>query len=223
VSTSQDVNLWSTAEHALDYLRRADSIPHRVEGEATLLELIPENPRRILDLGSGAGRLLALVKTARPKAHFVALDFSATMLDELHRLFDGDPAVQIVAHDFDRPLPDLGRFDAVISSFAIHHVHHERKRALYAEVFRALSPGGMFANLEHVDSPTRPLHAAFLKAIGWEDEDPSNKLLDLDTQMRWLREIGFTDVDCHWKWRELALFGGVKPASPRDNSPGGPA
>jgi tRNA (cmo5U34)-methyltransferase len=223
VSASHDVNLWSTAEHALDYLRRADSIPHRVEGEATLLELIPENPHRILDLGSGAGRLLALVKDARPSAKFVALDFSATMLDELHRLFDADSAVQIVAHDFDRPLPDLGRFDAVISSFAIHHVHHERKRALYAEAFHALNLGGIFANLEHVDSPTRQLHSAFLKAIGWEDEDPSNKLLDLETQMRWLGEIGFTDVDCHWKWRELALFGGVKPANSRGNSLGGTA
>ena len=216
--TSHDLYLWSTASHALDYLRRADSIPHGVEGEATLLELMPENPRRILDLGSGAGRLLALVKAARPGAQFVALDFSSTMLDELHRLFDADPAVQIVTHDFDQPLPDLGHFDAVISSFAIHHVHHERKRALYAEVFRALEPRGVFANLEHVDSPTRPLHAAFLKAIGWEDEDPSNKLLDLETQMRWLREIGFTDVVCHWKWRELGRFGGTKPA----DSPPGP-
>lgn len=213
VTNSPDVNLWSTAEHALEYLRRADSIPHRLEGEATLLELVPENPRRILDLGSGAGRLLALVKAARPGAQFVALDFSMTMLDELRRLFGADPAVKIVAHDFDQPLPGLGLFNTIISSFAIHHVHHERKRALYAEVFRALEPGGLFANLEHVDSPTRALHAAFLKAIGWEDEDPSNKLLDLDTQMRWLREIGFTDVDCHWKWRELALFGGVKPAA----------
>ncbi len=223
MTISQDVNLWSTAEHALEYLHRADSIPHRVEGEATLLESIPENPRRILDLGSGAGRLLALVKAARPRAQFVALDFSATMLDELHRLLDADPDVQIVAHDFDQPLPDLGSFDAVVSSFAIHHVHHERKRALYAEVFGILNPGGIFANLEHVASPTRPLHAAFLRAIGWEDEDPSNKLLDLETQMRWLRKIGFTDVDCHWKWRELALFGGMKPASSLGNLPGGPA
>lgn len=214
MTASPDVNLWSTAEHALEYLRRADSIPHRVEGEATLLELIPENPRRVLDLGSGAGRLLALVKAARPRAQFVALDFSATMLDELHRLFGADPAVKIVAHDFDQPLPELGRFDAIISSFAIHHVSHERKRALYSEIFRALDPGGVFAHLEHVDSPTPELHAAFLKAIGWEDEDPSNKLLGLETQMRWLSEIGFVDVDCHWKWRELALFGGVKPVRP---------
>jgi tRNA (cmo5U34)-methyltransferase len=212
MGTSPEVNLWSSAEHALDYLRRAESIPHRVEGEAALLEFVPAGAKRILDLGSGAGRLLALVKAARPRAEFVALDFSPTMLAELEKLFRNDPTVTIVAHDFDRPMPAMGRFDAVISSFAIHHVTHERKRAIYREVFTMLAPSGVFCNFEHVASPTPALHRAFLDALASGDEDPSNKLLDLETQLAWLREIGFKDVDCHWKWRELALFAGVKPS-----------
>jgi tRNA (cmo5U34)-methyltransferase len=211
MAQAADVNLWQSPEHALDYLRRADSIPHRVEGEATLLEFLPPDAHRILDLGSGGGRLLSLVRAARPHADFVALDFSPAMLEQLSTAFAGKSSIAIVAHDFEKPLPELGRFDAVVSSFAIHHVPHARKRALYAEIFHLLVPGGVFCNLEHVSSPTESLHNAFLKTISWENEDPSNKLLDLETQLNWLREIGFREVDCHWKWRELALMAGQKP------------
>ena len=213
MTAQPNVNLWPSAEHALDYLRRADSIPHRTEGEATLLEFVPQGARRILDLGSGAGRLLGLVKADRPTAQFVAVDFSPTMLENLGRNFAGDASVKIMAHDLGQPIPESGKFDAVISSFAIHHLGHERKRSLYEEIFKLLNPGGVFCNLEHVASPTIRLHCQFLEKLQTrpQEEDPSNKLLDLETQLAWLREIGFADVDCHWKWRELALLVGVKP------------
>ncbi|MGH9504905.1 MAG: class I SAM-dependent methyltransferase [Terriglobales bacterium] len=204
------VNLWTSTEHALDYLGRADSIPHRTEGESALLEFIPGAASRILDLGTGDGRLLALVKLDHPDATAVAIDFSPAMLDAARKRFAGDQSVNVVAHNLEDPLPDLGRFDAVVSSFAIHHLTHERKRTLYGEIYGRLNPDGVFCNLEHVASPTPRLHEEFLQGIGCavETEDPSNQLLDVETQLRWLREIGFQDVDCHWKWRELALLTG---------------
>ncbi len=210
--THNDCNLWTSSEHVLEYLRIADALPHRTEGEATLLEFLPRDAARILDVGSGDGRLLALAKADRPKTDFVALDFSPAMLEALHRKFDSDARVKIVTHDFSNPLPPLGQFDAVISSFAIHHVRHERKRSLYGEILECLVPGGVFLNLEHVSSPTEQLHLQFLTAFGItpEKEDPSNKLLDVEQQLVWLREIGYVDVDCHWKWRELALLAGLK-------------
>jgi len=204
------VNLWSRTDHALDYLERADSITHRTEGESSLLEFVPQNTRRILDLGTGDGRLLALVKREHPNTEAVAIDFSPAMLDAAKKRFAGDSSVAVLPHSLDDPLPELGKFDAVISSFAIHHVVHERKRALYSEIHRLLNAGGLFCNLEHVASPTPWLHAEFLRANGFtrDAEDPSNQLLDVETQLGWLREIGFVDVDCHWKWRELALLAG---------------
>jgi SAM-dependent methyltransferase len=212
---SKPVNLWTSTEHVRDYLQRADSISHREEGEATLLEFIPASVGRILDLGTGDGRLLAFVRKAlalrgRSEAEAVALDFSPAMLEGARSRFAGEASVRVMAHNLDEPLPALGKFDAVVSSFAIHHLVHERKRELYAEIYRLLEPGGVFCNLEHVASPSSRLHQEFLERIGYtvETEDPSNKLLDFETQLGWLREIGFVDVDCHWKWRELALLAG---------------
>lgn len=168
--------------------------------------------RRILDLGTGDGRLLALLRLDRPAAEGVALDFSPTMLKAARERFAGEDKIQIVEHNLDRPLTDLGRFDAIVSSFAIHHCTDQRKQALYSEIYAALNPGGIFCNLEHVAPRSPELHARFLSALGITpaDEDPSNKLVDVNVQLRWLLEIGFMEVDCHWKWLELALFGGIK-------------
>ena len=207
-----NLNEYATAEHALKYLARAERIPHRTEGEAILLEFVPRDVQRILDLGTGDGRLLALLRIDRPEAEGVALDFSPTMLAAARKRFRGEEKIEVVEHNLDDPLPDLGHFDAVVSSFAIHHCTDARKQALYGEIYAALLPGGMFLNLEHVPPATPVLHVRFLHALGITpaDEDPSNKLVSVETQVRWLRELGFQDVDCHWKWLELALFGGIK-------------
>jgi ubiquinone/menaquinone biosynthesis C-methylase UbiE len=203
---------WSEAEHASWYLSIADRFPHRKEGEAVVLEQIPQGVRRVLDLGTGDGRLLAMVLSVRPGASGVALDGSEPMLEAAAARFAGNDAVEMVAHDMTRPLPDLGTFDAVVSSFAIHHLEHERKLQLYAEIFRLLQPGGVFCNLEHVSSPTPELHARWRRSLGidGEQEDVSNRCLDVQTQLDWLREIGFADVDCYWKWMEMALLCGFR-------------
>lgn len=205
---------WTADEGKVQrYLDRADEFPHRAEGEGVLLEHVPRGARRILDLGTGDGRLLTLLQADRPEAVGVGLDFSELMLEAARRRFADDERVELVKHDLAEPLPALGRFDAVVSSMAIHHLEHERKRSLYGEVFDLLEPGGVFANFEHVASPTRRLHLAFFAAIDEpiENEDPSDRLLDVEAQLGWLRELGFDDVDCYWKWLEMALLIGVKP------------
>ncbi|HEX2097289.1 MAG TPA: class I SAM-dependent methyltransferase [Solirubrobacterales bacterium] len=205
---------WTQTDHVDRYLARADEFPHRLEGEGALLEQVPGDVRRVLDLGTGDGRLLALLLADRPAVHGVGVDFSEPMLAAARDRFADEERVELVRHDLTQPLPRLGRFDAVVSSFAIHHLEHERKRSLYAEAFDLLQPGGVFANFEHVASPTPRLHRAFFAAIDEpiENEDPSDRTIDVETQLGWLREIGFEDVDCYWKWLEMALMVGVRPA-----------
>jgi ubiquinone/menaquinone biosynthesis C-methylase UbiE len=137
-------------------------------------------------LGTGDGRPLGLVRREHAETEAAAIDFSVTMLDAARNRFDGDSHVSVVAHNLDTALPDLGKFDAVISSLAIHQVVHEPKRALFAEIYDLLNPGGASCNLEHVSAPNPRLHRAFLERMGFtvETEDPSNKLLAVETQLR---------------------------------------
>ncbi len=196
----------SDVQHALAYLNVANTLPHRTEGEAVLFEHISTDAKRILDLGTGDGRLVKLLKTGRPNIEeAIAVDASPTMLKSLRERFGNDPDVRMAEHDLNNPLSqlqaDLGYFDAVVSSFAIHHLPHERKRSLYQEVYNILNLTGIFCNLEHVASPSVEHHIMFLHAIGYtpQMEDKSNKLLSIELQLKWLREIGFVDVDCYWK------------------------
>src|SRR5262249_17080146 len=121
-----------------------------------------------------------------------------------------------------------GSCDAVVSGFAIHHLPHERKRALYEEIYSRLNEGGTFINCEHVSSPTPRLERLFDEAMSehlWEQRRASgdtatreqvlaeylnrpdraaNILASVEDQCGWLRDIGFQDVDCYWKYFELA-------------------
>ena len=198
--------------HVNRYLALADSVGRRAEGEGVLSEQVPRDARRILDIGTGDGRLLALLHTDRPEILGVGLDYSDLMLEAAGTRFAGDDRIELVKHDLAEPLPALGSFDVVVSSMAIHHLEHERKRSLYGEIFELLEPGGVFANFEHVASATQRLHLMFFAAINepLEHEDPSDRLLAVETQLGYLREHGFDDVDCYWKWLEMALLVGVR-------------
>ena len=193
----------------------AGSIPHRSEGEAGLLALLPPTLGRVLDLGCGDGRLMALVRAARPGAWGIAMDFSPTMLAAATEQF-ADSDVEVLDHDLDAPAARLGAFEAVVSSFAIHHVDDGRKPALYPE-----SSTGAARRPVPQPGARRLAHRAAARAVpdrprsGPRRRRPSNLLAPVETQLEWLRDIGFEDVDCHWKWREMALLAGARPGVTR--------
>lgn len=249
------VNLWSEPAHVARYLSHADDLPHRAEGEAVLLELLPATVARVLDLGTGDGRLLAAVLASHPGVTAgVGLDMSPPMLAAARERFQEEPRVVVVRHNMDECLPVAGLlaaadaahtaarasvsddaaevttgnargttgtaamaarpFDVILSSFAIHHLSDSRKRAAYAEAVEALlAPGGTFINMDLVASPTPALHAAFLAALGMAEDDPSDVLAPVADQLGMLRDAGLTDVDCYWKWREMAVLAGRKPGA----------
>lgn len=210
-----------------------------------IVQLWSSTPLRILDLGCGNGILGRFLLNIFPQANGVFVDFSEPMLEAARKNLSDVPQTSIVKADFGTPewlsvIASYQPFDIVVSSFAIHHQPDERKRELYAEIYDLLSHRGIFLNLEHVASCTpagEQLFDDFFVDHLYDfhfKSDPNttreaivdnyyrlpdkkeNILAPVEQQCRWLREIGFHDVDCFFKVFELALFGGRRISNKLD-------
>ncbi|MBC7527467.1 MAG: class I SAM-dependent methyltransferase [Chthonomonadaceae bacterium] len=241
-----DWRVWQDGAVATQFVKeRRGAILGGATQLEVMLELLPPRPPNlaptwVLDLGCGDGVLLETILRHWTGANGVALDGSPTMLElALERLSIFHPsAVSFISEDINLPkwkdaLPVL-QFDAIVSGFCIHHLEDERKKALYAEIYDLLAPGGVFINIEHVASVTPHGEELFSRAYVrnivrrkiergeegiFEDElthfvnrlDASaNRLTSVETQLQWLCTLGYTDVDCYWKHYELAVFAGYK-------------
>ena len=206
---------WKDPGRAESWPSYREGLPQISAAEELLFDHLIAGPvARVLDLGTGDGHLLAGVARVCPEAAAVGVDLSPAMVGAARERFAGAEGVEFEVHDLMDPLPaGLGEFDLILSGLAIHHLPDERKRALFAEVLDRLRPGGAFYNLDCVSSPTPELSALSQRALGLDrrDPDPSDQPAPLGDQLEWLKEAGFDPVDCHWKWLELCLFGGIRP------------
>jgi len=203
-----------------------------------LIEKFNSNINTFLDLGSGDGFVGHFIYRLFPNSHGVFIDISEEMINKA-RNKDSNHNSEFIVQDFSnsdwyKSIKSFDKFDLIISGYSIHHIDNDQKRRLYRDVFHLLNSNGIFLNLEHVSSSTEKLEELFndlfldcmsdyQEHIGKEktrDEikkiyyDPNHKVLNklesVEVQCKWLRDIGFTNVDCYMKVLELALFGGIK-------------
>jgi SAM-dependent methyltransferase len=204
-----------------------------------LVEAVVPTLANFLDLGCGDGVLGHALLDRWPSARGVFLDFSEPMLAAARAKLRHPDTQCFLLQDYGQPdwtasLADRRPCDIVVSGFSIHHQTDEKKRAIYRDSFELLRPGGIFLNLEHVASASRwgseRFDGHFIDALCvfheragsgktreqiaqeyvHRPDKSANILAPVEDQCRWLREIGFVDVDCWLKVFELALFGGRK-------------
>ena len=234
--------VWKQREVAAAFLSERSLLipdrPRQLDVMLRVLRFARRPPRRVLDLGAGDAILLAAILATFPGSEGVALDFSPLMLEQARaRLSACGGRAAVAEADLGAPAwlaAVRGPFDAVVSGFAIHHLPHERKRALYGEIHGLLDDGGVFLNCEHVASPSPRVEEMFddamcehlyqrrrekgeavtpeqvRKEFLERPDRAANILAPVEEQCRWLREVGFRDVDCFWKYFELAIFGGAR-------------
>jgi tRNA (cmo5U34)-methyltransferase len=205
-----------------------------------ILRTMDRPVRSFLDLGCGNGILSASILDAWPDARGVLVDFSAPMLEAAQQDLAAYSNVTCHTLDYGDPqwvsrIADQAPFDAIVSGFSIHHQPDERKRAIYAECFGLLKPGGWFINMEHIQAATKLSTDLFANHLADNQivqerrtggsrtrqdildefanrvDDAANILAPVEVQCEWLRDVGYEEVDCFFRIYELAIFGGRKP------------
>lgn len=196
---------------------------------------------RFMDLGCGDGILGAAILGEYPSSQGVLIDFSEPMLDQAReQLKEYESQLVFENLDYGDPawinrMQSPGPFDAIVSGYSIHHQPDARKREIFTEIFNLLKPGGWFVNIEHIAPAAQMVTDLFNNHIieGYYEieqrnggtqtreemanvflnrpDKDANKLLSVDTQCAWLREIGYEQVDCYFRVYELAVFGGRRP------------
>jgi len=200
-------------------------IPGHEAFYAAALELIPTDAMRIVELGAGSGLFSAMLRAAFPEAHLTLIDFSENMLALARQRLGDDPHIAYSLADYTtEPLP--ANSDAIVSSLSIHHLEDDRKRALLGPIFDALAPGGLFINADHIAGPTLELEEIYqlrwladVRADGATEQQIADSLFrqqedrrsPVSTQLAWLRDAGFTNVDCWYKHSSFAVMSGTRP------------
>lgn len=142
---------------------------------------------------------------------------------------------ELADRDWRATLPQPLR--CVVSSLTIHHLPGTTKRDLFADLRGQLEPGGalIIADIMAASTPrANPIfarqwddaaRAQSLETLGdlsgyeeftrseWNyyhygQDDPMDKPSGLFEQLQWLREAGFTTVDCFWMRAGHAIYGG---------------
>ena len=182
--TSLVADTWHERSKVDAYVKRVGAIAPRQTGEFEMLEAMPDKIRRLLDLGCGDARLSRLIADHHPEIEaLVAVDTSPPMLELARSNLSSTPWAEVREHDLNEPILSLGRFDSVVSGFAIHHVSDLRKQELFREVGEVLRPGGVFANLEVVRCATPRIHAEFYRRVGRQADDPEDVLAPVEPQL----------------------------------------
>lgn len=179
----------------------------------------------ILDVGAGTGLLSAFLLEKFPDARLTLMDISENMLDMARQRFASRPGTEYKVCDYS--CTGLGGpYDIVCSALSIHHLETEDKRQLFRRIYAALKPGGMFVNADQADGETPYFHERylafwneFLKSGPMNDEqhaeilkrrDTLDKNEKLSSQLAWLREAGFSDVDVVYRNRTFVVTVGRK-------------
>ena len=231
---------WAKSEYTKNYLEKADYIiPFRRTFYSVLVSFFERfvadgKKKIILDLGTGNGILTKTLFEKNKNIEFIVTDGSDMMLDKAKENLKGIPVKGFVNLTFQEIIEgklNYGPFDFVMSSFAIHHLYLDEKKLLFEKIYDLLKTDGYFINIDTAINQKPEINNWYYQVWkewitdvknnleleeSYEDvpdkspSSPENHYDPLDIQLDFLQNIGFKEVECHFKFGIFTLFGGKK-------------
>ena len=200
-------------------------MPRYEEMMRALVESLPfpRNDRfKIIDLGCGTGNLSRKILAAHPKASLTCIDLAEKMLAMARAKIGKSRQVSFRQGDI-RDFDYSSKYDAIVSSMALHHVERKEKPHFYRKLHNALRRGGIFYAIDIFVSSSSHLQRLFLKqwkAYMKQQGLPAEKINEmmrrhrredravcLADELGIMRRAGFVDVEVVLKHHNFALYG----------------
>jgi tRNA (cmo5U34)-methyltransferase len=183
-------------------------------------------PKRILEIGVGTGNLTRRVLEAFPHALLVGIDVvEEYILHARQKLSDSEDRMTLLVKDVN-DFEFNERYDVILTSYVFHHIKNPSQNAIYTTIYQHLNPNGLFINADFVDSSSSYFRSIFdalrmdymrdqgiderTIQVDYQDHKKFEIPMPLEKQMAVLSQIGFNDVECFWKYLNLAVFGAKK-------------
>lgn len=151
-------------------LRTAAVAPSSAELCAAMIEELPDDTRRVIELGGGTGAITrALLAAGIHARQLMVLELNEELHAHLHARF---PAVHVVLGDA-LSLPDLARAsgyldggpaDAVVSSLGLLTMPPSLQRGILAAALECLKPDGLFVQFTY--GPSAPVADSVVTELG---------------------------------------------------------
>lgn len=140
--TTQEKNATHWQNLASNYDEVMSGVPQMHALHTQIINSLPLNPKRIMDLGTGTGALIEKIIKIYPDCEVVGLDPAPAMLQQARSKFKHNPLITFLecsAHKIDAP---NNYFDAIVSNYALHHLTDAQKILCANEIYRILLPQG---------------------------------------------------------------------------------
>jgi ubiquinone/menaquinone biosynthesis C-methylase UbiE len=158
---------------------------------------------RILELGSGSGRLAIEIKRQHPDVAIDAIDADTSMVARARKKAAG-AGVDIAFREGDMTsLPDEGSYDRVYSTMVFHHLSPQAKTEALAAARRVLRPGGSFV-VADFGRPRDPLQWALFAWIQQPLDGFRNTQPHRDGSYEAAVRDAFADVKSSAVWKTIA-------------------